>query len=162
MYKIETTSKVSRKFPSRINVGRRDAAPSTRLWTQPTSPPLHSPERAIHRPKRTHIPHRNHQQPPSTAKRPKHKARAPSPRPRTQPASAPQLPQEPLTLPPSPTHDRKSGYKWQSQTMPDMSKIETTRKVSLKSPNSEAETRAHAEPSTLDTAHKSPPQPGKS
>ena len=26
MYKIETTSKVSRKFPSRINVGRRDAA----------------------------------------------------------------------------------------------------------------------------------------
>ena len=40
--------------------------------------------------------------------------------------------------------------------MPDMSKIETTRKVLLKSPNSEAETRAHAEPSTLDTTHKSP------
>ena len=40
MSKIKTTSKVSLKLTSRINVGRRGKqAPRFRLWTQSTSPP---------------------------------------------------------------------------------------------------------------------------
>ena len=40
MSKIETTSKVSLNFPSRINHGRRGAqAPTSQLWTRPISPP---------------------------------------------------------------------------------------------------------------------------
>ena len=40
MFKIENTSKVSLKFTSKTNFGRRGVrAQSSRLWTQPTSPP---------------------------------------------------------------------------------------------------------------------------
>ena len=39
MSQIKTTSKVSLKLTGRINLGRRGVcAPSSRLWTQPTSP----------------------------------------------------------------------------------------------------------------------------
>ena len=46
MSKIETTSKVSLKLTSRINLGRRGAhVPSSRLWTQPTS--THTARKAL-------------------------------------------------------------------------------------------------------------------
>ena len=46
MSKIETTSKVSLKLPSRMTWEGKARASSSRLWTQPTSPP-HTPEKAI-------------------------------------------------------------------------------------------------------------------
>ena len=64
MSKIETTSKVPLKSTSRINPGRRGAqAPSPRPWTQPG--------KSHPRPKKTHSPRRNHQQPlPGSQKEP--------------------------------------------------------------------------------------------
>ena len=59
------------KLTSWINLGRRGArAELSTLDTahNPPPPPYNSPERAIPRPTRTHIPHRNHQQPPQDRK----------------------------------------------------------------------------------------------
>ena len=75
--RIETTSKVSLKFISRINLGRRgahmhralDPAQSPRAPIHHPPPPphtpiqTHTPERAIPRQTKTTRPHRNHQQP---------------------------------------------------------------------------------------------------
>ena len=71
MFKVQTTSKVSMKLTSWINLGRRGVrAELSTLDTahRPPRPPHNSPERATPRPTRTHIPHRNHQQPPQDRK----------------------------------------------------------------------------------------------
>ena len=49
MSKVETTSKVLLKLPSRINPGRRGTGtPRPRVWTQPISPPPLPPPTHTH------------------------------------------------------------------------------------------------------------------
>ena len=72
MSKIETTSKVSLKLPSRINLGRRGArVPSSPLWTQPSSSPT-APKGPTPGQKEPVVPTGTINKPPRTAKPPTH------------------------------------------------------------------------------------------
>ena len=91
MSKIETTSKVSLKLTSRINLGRRGAhVPSSRLWTQPTS--THTARKAL-------IPNPQEKAAPHGPDGSTHKS-ALNPPPRIPPALPPQTESDP----PQPPH----------------------------------------------------------
>ena len=91
MSKIETTSKVSLKLTSRINLGRRGAhVPSSRLWTQPTS--THTARKAL-------IPNPQEKAAPHGPDGSTHKS-APNPPPKNTPGITPPNRIRPPTTPP--------------------------------------------------------------